>query len=116
MRVGFDPVDHPANPYRGETVQWYVVDGKGPQYLRTAAIDDAGTVYVPAAAFGNEQRIMFELAWDGDCPICFERGHIYIPVAAAKKLCQNDRELIECTESLERRIKDAVKDFSNKPV
>lgn len=51
-----------------------------PRWRRLVAVDDDGTVFVPAAMSGNEQKAVLLSAYDA--VKCIERsGHFYLPTA-----------------------------------
>lgn len=64
-------------------MDWYETapqDKKFPGWLRSAAINEEGTVFAPAALTGNEGGAFLCASWDG-VPTVIHRGHVYLPTA-----------------------------------
>lgn len=60
-------------------MEGFVIVGSGlPEWLRTFFVDDRGEVYLPCAAFGNEQMATLCLVYDG-VPVVQDAGHVYAP-------------------------------------
>jgi len=88
-------------------MQWFVIDNPDghrlPKWQRSAAVDDAGTVFAPAAIAGNEQSIFFCASWDG-VPGVASRKHIFLPVEWLAREYPLTRDL--CA-SIERGVREA---------
>jgi hypothetical protein len=58
---------------------WVCVSGPGPEWQRSAALDsETDTVFMPAAATGNEQKASLCASFDGTSAV-IDAGHIYLP-------------------------------------
>lgn len=66
-----------------QEMTWLTVEGppgrKIPAWTRSAAITNDGTVYLPAAICGDENRAMMAAMWDGGVPLLQRDGHLYLP-------------------------------------
>jgi len=49
-----------------------------PEWLCTSFREEDGTVYLPCAAFGNEQEALLCLGYDG-VRMVVDEGHVYAP-------------------------------------
>ena len=49
------------------------------EWLRTSFIDDYGQIYLPVAAFADEQLAFMCLAFDGNITTVSHEGHYYAP-------------------------------------
>lgn len=53
-------------------------DRNYPGWLRSAAINEEGTVFAPAALTGNEMSAFLKASWDGVRAVIY-RGHVFLP-------------------------------------
>jgi hypothetical protein len=75
-----------------------------PEWMRSVAVGDDGTIFAPAAMSGNEQRAMLCASWDGVPAVLSGRGnakHVYLPV---KWLAKEYPELSELVRNIERSV------------
>jgi hypothetical protein len=78
---------------------------KFPTYLRTAGIDEEGTVFAPAALTGNEKNAALCAIWDG-IPAAIHRGHVFLPTSWMTQHCPKIEMLCGKIES---RVRAAAK-------
>jgi hypothetical protein len=79
-------------------------------WARSAAIMKGGTVYLPAAICGDENRAMVAAAWDGGVPLLQRDGHLYLP---ADWLAQEYPREAENVQHIAERVRQfASKDLS----
>jgi hypothetical protein len=87
-----------------KTVEWFCVEqssGKRmPEWMRSVAVGDDGTIFAPAAMSGNEKRAMLCASWDG-VPAVLNAKHVYLPV---KWLAKEYPELAGLVRRIERRL------------
>lgn len=57
-----------------------------PDWLRSAAINDDGTVFAPAALAGNEQAAFSIASWDG-VPAVVNYVHVFLPTTYLAPEC-----------------------------
>jgi hypothetical protein len=81
---------------------FYMVDGAGPRWKRSAGVDVDGTVFVPAAICGNEQAAVMCASFDGVSMVLF-LNHAYIPAQWVKK---EYPALAGIVESVEQKISE----------
>ena len=62
-------------------------------WLRTAFLDDAGQVFLPCGAFGNELKALLCIAYDG-VPTVQHEGHVYAPASWLAKEHPRDAKAI----------------------
>jgi hypothetical protein len=64
-------------------MNWLTVEAppgkKIPAWTRSAAITKDGTIYLPVAICGDENRAMMAATWDGGVPFLQRDGHLYLP-------------------------------------
>jgi hypothetical protein len=77
---------------------------RAPQWHFSAAINDNGIVFAPAAIVGNEQRIMLCAAFDGG-PAVIKKGHVYLPT---DWLIKEFPDWAEVFRAIERRAKKEI--------
>jgi hypothetical protein len=76
-----------------------------PKWMRSAAIDDDGTVFVAAAMAGNAQASFLSACFDG-VPVVQDRwGHVYLPTSW---MAQEYSSWSEVFASIERRMREPV--------
>jgi hypothetical protein len=74
---------------------------KVPAWIRSAAIDDAGTVFLPAAVTDRaEASVMLCAAYDG-VPLISDRGHAFLP---AWWLAREYPDAADTVQYIERRV------------
>ena len=63
-------------------MQEFIVEGPGSEYFtqwqRTSFVDDNGTVFIPAAIFDSERRILWCLLYD-NIKMMYQNRHVYAP-------------------------------------
>jgi hypothetical protein len=95
-----------------KSVRWFIssdanlpADQQRPEWLRTAAFDQAtNTVYLPAGMSGHEDRT-FLVACRAGVPYVADQGHTYVPAGWLRKQHPN---LHDDSETLEQRIRAAA--------
>ena len=83
-------------------LQWFEAPGAGPKWVRRAAIDADGIIYIPAVAVGGEMEVFLCAGYDGT-RVVFDGKHGYYPSHWLKREFPKSKELIE---KVERRIKE----------
>lgn len=85
-------------------MNWYETaaqDNKFPDWLRSAAINEEGTVFAPAELTGNERDAFLRASWDG-VPAVIHRGHVYLPTTWLARECPQIKILCKKIESTVR--------------
>ena len=59
-------------------MKWCCVEGPGPEWVRSAALDDEGTVFVPAIITGSEAFALICAVHDGT-KMVLDGEHVYLP-------------------------------------
>jgi hypothetical protein len=67
-----------------DEVIWSVVENtkgqrKVPEWLRSAAMDSEGRIYIPAVVGGNEAVVSLNMMHDGT-PVVISEDHVYAPI------------------------------------
>lgn len=75
--------------------------GAGPDWLRSAAMDDAGTVFAPAAMLGNEDAALLMAGFDG-MTLIVDDGHAYLPI---DWIARERPDLADVCELVGRRVR-----------
>lgn len=86
---------------------WVEKDSKKrkiPAYLRTAGVDEEGTVFAPAAVTGNEMSAVLLANWDG-VPTAIFGGHFFLPTTW---LAQNWPHVERLCEKIEDNVRAAA--------
>lgn len=87
---------------------WHTVserpDAPLPEYLRTVGVAEDGTMYLPAAIGGSEQKAMLCASYDHE-PLAVFRGHIYL---RANWLAQEYRSMADVVEVIVRRLREHI--------
>ena len=80
--------------------------GRRPKWLRTAAINEAGTVFVAAGMVGDEKTVMLCAMQDGSSMVT-DGGHPYLPTTWIRRaypdwaeVCQKIEERMRLTVGL----------------
>ena len=64
-------------------MQEFIVEGTGSEYFtewqRTSFVDDKGIVFLPAAIFDSERRILWCMLYD-NVKLVHQNRHVYAPV------------------------------------
>ena len=68
---------------------------KAPKWARSAAIDDNGDIFVPAAIAGSETAVFFCLGWDGGEPAVWDSKHLFVRASWLAKEFPLTREVCE---------------------
>ena len=89
-------------------LEWIAVAGKGPQWLRSAAIDSDGTIYAPGVMVGEMQALLCA-SYDGT-PMILDDTHAYFPTPW---LMREFPETAEECRKIERRVKECIERTSN---
>lgn len=83
-------------------MQWYVAEftegKKIPKWQRTLAVDDNGTIYVPAAIAGNEMSVFLAVTYD-NIPVICDSNHLYVPVTWLAREYPDTADLCALIES-----------------
>jgi hypothetical protein len=91
-------------------MRWFSVKSPGvtppsgirvPKWKLSAAINDAGIVFAPAAIVGDEQRIFMLSTYDGG-PAVIRNGHVYLPT---EWLIKEFPDWVEVFQAIEPRAK-----------
>jgi hypothetical protein len=92
-------------------MNWLTVESppgrKIPAWARAAAITKDGTVYLPAAICGDENRAMMAAAWDGGIPLLERDGHVYLP---ADWMAQEYPREAENVQHIAERVRQLAKE------
>lgn len=67
---------------------------KTPRWMRSAAIDDRGEVFVPAAIAGSEKMVFLCLGWDGE-PAVIDSHHLFVRASWMAREFPKTREVCE---------------------
>ena len=99
-----------------ESVLWCVADTPAgqpvmPEWLRSAAMDQKGRIYVPAAIGGNENIVFFKVAYDG-VPVVTSDDHLYVPIDWLIKEYPKERGDLE---HIRMRVMDAFSQHPERP-
>lgn len=80
--------------------RWIEVDAPGERWMRSAALCNDGTVYVPAAIAGEETMAFLCAGWDGISGV-IDDGHLYLP---ARWLAESFPDTKETCDLIESRV------------
>lgn len=61
-----------------DNLRWVTASGSGPEWGRSAAMADDGTVFVPGAIGDNETWVVLAAGYD-NIPIVFDDDHLFVP-------------------------------------
>lgn len=87
----------------GRTVYWVTTgsaQSKLPQWMRSAAMSDSGTVFIPAAIAGDEKAVFLCAAYDG-VEACVNRRHVFLP---SRWVSSNYPEIADICAKIERIV------------
>lgn len=85
--------------------RWITVQSSGsiPKWMRSAGVDEDGTVFVPAFVGGDEDFVVLTAGWDGNVPMVIDDGHAYLP---ARWIAREFPDVAEVCNLIERRCRD----------
>jgi hypothetical protein len=64
-----------------------------PEWRRSLFIADDGEIFVPARAFGKEDRLMMMATMD-NAGFIMQEGHVYLPLSWAERELPEDADLV----------------------
>jgi hypothetical protein len=70
--------------------------------MRSAALSDDGTVFIPAAIAGHEQQAVLCATWDGTVPLVIDDDHAYLP---AQWMAREYPEIADICHVIEEQTK-----------
>ena len=71
-----------------------------PEWMRSAALADDGTIYAPAVIAGSEQEVLLCASFDG-VSVAMDSGHLFVPT---KWMAQEFKHAAEVCQKIEASV------------